>query len=122
MALRRRRTLDRLRTAYGRHKGDFALGRYEELKTMIKTAVKDSNLAVEVNRDHRGAAMGASSGSGAASRTASSVGGLRERAAEFAQQQSKTSAEEKMYSGMKRALDKSLFQIAPRIRVIIAYN
>jgi len=34
-----RRVLEHLETSYSAHKGDFALGRYEELKRMIKEAI-----------------------------------------------------------------------------------
>jgi len=35
-----RTAIDQLGTAYGSHKGDFALGRYDQLKKMIKEAVR----------------------------------------------------------------------------------
>jgi len=50
--------LSRLSVTYSQHKGDFALGRYEEVKRMIKTAVEDCQKVVKEQKERLNAAGG----------------------------------------------------------------
>lgn len=83
--------LSKLKKEYEQHKEDFALGRYEELKEMIKSAVTRFHEVVKENSNHR-YDSGASSQAGHAS-------SLRKNAESFAKQQEALSGEEKRYSG-----------------------
>lgn len=84
--------LDKLKTEYESHKGDFALGRYEELKEMIKSAISQCRDAVKENSNHRYEP--------ASSDRSGKIGSLCKNAASFAEQQEQVSSEEKRYSSM----------------------
>jgi hypothetical protein len=53
-----------LAEGYGRHKGDFAIGRYEELKAMIKSAVQQLNAVTDDNRNNRATVTPSNGGGG----------------------------------------------------------
>lgn len=85
-----RMILDKLKTQYEGHKGDFALGRYEELKEMIKSAVSQCSDAVKENSNHR-YEPGSSDRSG-------KITSLCKNAASFSEKQEQVSSEEQRYS------------------------
>lgn len=83
--------LDNLKKAYSQHKGDFALGRYDELKEMIKSAVAKVCEVVKENSGHR-------YDSGTTSQVGT-VSSLCRNAESFAKHQETLSNEEKYYAG-----------------------
>lgn len=87
--------VDRIRTQYAQHKGDFAIGRYEELKTMVKEAVQQTKAVSSDNKERRQTATGGSGTGRAATMT-----GLRDEAANFAKIQQRVKSDEKKYSEM----------------------
>lgn len=92
-----RSILDDLRTEYERHKSDFAIGRYEELKDMIKSALNRFQETVKRNVEH----VHASAPSvGAGDRRGGSVSSLRSNAATFAKRQVDVCNEERKYAEM----------------------
>lgn len=84
--------LDNLKKAYSQHKGDFALGRYDELKEMIKSAVAQFNEVVKENSGHRYDDSGATSQVGR-------INSLYSNAESFAKHQETLKSEEKYYAG-----------------------
>lgn len=93
--------LDKLKTEYESHKGDFALGRYEELKEMIKSAISQCRDAVKENSNHRYEP--------ASSDRSGKIGSLCKNAASFAEQQEQVSSEEKRYSTLSASdVDKEM--------------
>lgn len=100
--------LDNLNKAYSRHKGDFALGRYDELKEMIKSAVAKVCEVVKENSGHR-YDSGATSPVGA-------VSSLCRNAESFAKQQEALRNEEKYYSELCTTdVDKDLHEFRKEI-------
>lgn len=88
---------DRLRTEYARHKGDFAVGRYEELKSMVKTAVEELSSTVSENKDRR------QTGALTYGRKTGAISGLKSRAESYAEVQNRIRADEKYYSDLSPA-------------------
>ena len=76
-----RTAIDQLGTAYGSHKGDFALGRYDQLKKMIKEAVRQHKGVAE--RQGGGAGGG---GEGTQGRPRGAIARLLQSAKGFAAQ------------------------------------
>ena len=82
-----------LRDKYGAHKGDFALGRYEQLKTMIKDAIRLFKETDESSRRHvsrrylADAAGGKTGGGGGVGGNGSALTRLTKSAREYAAHQ-----------------------------------
>lgn len=93
--------LNNLKKEYEQHKEDFALGRYEELKDMIKSAVAQCREVVKENSNHR-YDLGGSGPSG-------NVNSLCKNAESFAKQQDALRCEEKRYAELSaKDIDKDL--------------
>ena len=89
--------LGRLKEAYASHKGDFALNRYEELKFMIKDAVRQFNIAEEQFKRQSFKRPGSGSDSPAGSRKQGAIAKLREAAETFASSNDEMQTRERDY-------------------------
>ena len=85
-----------LEKAYSHAKGDFMLGRYEELKNMIKQANQEFKQRSEHKKERQLARYQSKQDGG----KKVSASGLRATAAVFAGQQTKLQEQEKHYAGM----------------------